>query len=215
MANSKLKCTHCKSRFRPEEVEGKRTPTGWFCSLDHAVSHAQALSKRNSERQKKKAIQSQAKKEKANRKAARDVKAKDRKHQFRLTKEVIQKWVNHVRDEGEPCISCGTTNPNILYSGGHYRTAGGNPEIALESRNIHKQCLFNCNKNKSGNINGDKHSIGFKQGLINKKGESFVEWLEGHHKPVRLDCDQLRELRAYYNRLIREKKKTDEDRPFF
>lgn len=211
MANSKLKCTFCKERFRPEKVEGKRTPTGWFCSIDHAIEHSRAVR----ERQNKKAMQSQAKKEKDNRKASRALKDNDRKHQFKLTKEVIQKWVNHVRDSEFGCISCGTTKPTILYSGGHYRTAGGNPEIALESKNIHKQCLFNCNKNKSGNISGDKHSIGFKKGLIERYGEEYVDWLENHHESNRLDCDQLRELRAYYNRLIREKKKTDEDRPFF
>lgn len=211
MANSKLKCTFCKERFRPEEVEGKRTPAGWFCSINHAIEHSRAVR----ERQNKKAIQSQAKKEKDNRKASRSLKDNDRKHQFKLTKEVIQKWVNHVRDSEFGCISCGTKKPNILYSGGHYRTAGGNPEIALESKNIHKQCLFNCNKNKSGNINGDKHSIGFKKGLIDRCGQKYVDWLESHHESNRLDCDQLRELRAYYNRLIREKKKTDEDRPFF
>lgn len=206
MARTKTCKCGCKQKAAPED--GVIIKMAWFVSIDHAVKHSMKLGEASTKRQ-------LAKKEKEHRKSVRTVKDNDRKHQFKLTKEVIQKWVNHVRDSEFGCISCGTTKPTILYSGGHYRTAGGNPEIALESKNIHKQCLFNCNKNKSGNINGDKHSIGFKNGLIERYGEEYVDWLESHHESNRLDCDQLRELRAYYNRLIREKKKTDEDRPFF
>ncbi|WVH05525.1 hypothetical protein KKJFFJLC_00052 [Vibrio phage vB_VpaS_PGB] len=206
MAVSKRKCPFCKTYNKPEEgllIKGRL-----YCDMNCAVSYG-----------KKNAPKAKAKQEKSDRveltRKKRTLKDNDRKRQFKLTKEVIQKWVHRVRDAGKPCISCETTNPNIIYSGGHYRTAGGNPEIALETRNIHRQCLFNCNKNKSGNISGDKHSIGFKQGLINRYGQDYVDWLDGYHESNRLDCEQLKQLRAYYNKLIRENKKTDEDRPFF
>ena len=191
-----------------------KLPVGSFCSMDHVIAFTKKKQNEQIQKKIKKDKLSQDKKRKANKKAVRDVRNNDKRHQFKLTKQAIQKWVNHVRDSELGCISCGTTNANIVFSGGHYKTAGGNPEIALESRNIHRQCLFHCNKNKSGNINGDKHSIGFKQGLINRYGDEYVEWLESYHKPISLDCDQLRTLRAYYNRLIRENKKTDDDRPF-
>jgi len=192
--NSKKRCKHCKEYFPAEGM--KKTPVGWFCCIEHAVEHAFEARKNT--------------KHKAHTEKKKAFRLSDRAHQFKLTKAVIQKWVTHTRDAGLPCISCGTTK-DVIYSGGHYRTAGGHPEIALNSMNIHRQCLNYCNKNKSGNIGGDKHSIGFRVGLIERYGLEYVEWLEGHHESKKLASDELVEIRKLYNKLIRDDSKDDSE----
>jgi hypothetical protein len=56
-----------------------------------------------------------------------------------------------LRDEGKPCISCGTTKP-VQYAAGHYFTIGSCPALRFDEDNVHLQCNKNCNLEKSGNI---------------------------------------------------------------
>ena len=204
MAN-KRKCPFCGKYNHIED--GKMIKNSLFCNMDHALSYAKKMIP-------KAKVKLNAYRKKEMHKAKKKNKDNDHKHQFKLTKEVIQRWCCKVRDADLPCVSCGNTNPSIVYAGGHYKTAGGHPELALNTLNIHRQCNVTCNKFKSGNIAGDKHSIGYRKGLIERYDQAFVDNLESYHAPVKLTCDQLRELRAYYAKLTREGKKTDEDRPF-
>ena len=143
-------------------------------------------------------------------KTRREYRNNDYRHQFKLTKSVIQRWVNNVRDKGKPCISCGTIK-DVQYCGGHYKTAGGNPEIALDTRNIHKQCNFYCNMNLSGNISGNKTSHGYTQGLIERYGKKYVDFLDSYHEPKNYTCEDLREIRKFYSKLIRENYNDDSE----
>jgi len=144
----------------------------------------------------------------------RELKKNDRKHQFQLTKSVIQKWVNHVRDAGRPCISCGTEKPTIQYCGSHYKSAGGHSEIALDTRNIHRGCNRYCNKALSGNIHGNKTTKGYIVGLIERYDQAYVDWLDSYHESPNYSCEQLIEIRAFYSKLIRDNNPDDSDRPF-
>jgi len=200
MSNRKKKCKQCKEYSNVKD--GVQVPAGFFCCFDHAVEFANSKQARARKRQ-------QAKVKKEINKAFKQAKGNDHRHQFNLTKNKIQHWVNHIRDHGKPCISCGNENPNILYSGGHYKTAGGHLEIALDSRNIHRQCLMNCNKSLSGNISGNKHSEGFVKGLIKRYGQDYVHWLDSYHEPVKYTVDELRAIRAYYSKLIRDNNSVD------
>ena len=196
MANSKLRCTFCKNRFRPEEVEGKRTPAGWFCSIDHAIEHSRAAR----ERQNKKAIQSQAKKEKDNRRLLRERKQELRSRSWYLKE--CQKWFNkfiRLRDAHEPCISCGRHHQG-QYHAGHYRTVASSPELRFEELNCHKQCAP-CNNHLSGNI------VNYRPSLIKKIGLDKVEWLEGPHKPIKITIDELKDLIAGYKSKCKELEK--------
>ncbi|MGB5990661.1 MAG: recombination protein NinG [Marinifilaceae bacterium] len=204
MAN-KRKCPNCGEYNHV--CDGVMIKNRLYCNMGCAIKYARD----SAPKAKAKLITQRAKE---TRKAKKKNKDNDHKHQFKLTKEVIQRWCCKVRDADLPCISCGNTNPSIVYAGGHYKTAGGHPELALNTLNIHRQCNVTCNKFKSGNIAGDKHSVGYREGLIERYDQAFVDNLESYHVPVKLTCDQLRELRAYYAKLTREGKKTDEDRPF-
>lgn len=212
MTNKNRRCTQCKEY--KERINGVLCPTGWFCSIKHARDYARATQDRQRQRQINKAKQSQAKQDKAAKKADRELKKNDRIYQFQLTKSVIQKWVNHVRDAGLACISCGNTKTTIQFCGGHYKTSGGFPELALNTLNINRQCNFHCNRSLSGNISGDKHSEGYTAGLIKRFGQERVDLLNSYHESPRYDCEQLIKIRAFYSKLIRDNNPNDSERTF-
>jgi hypothetical protein len=115
--------------------------------------------------------------------------------------------------QGKPpeCISCGTTNPDIQYAAGHYKTAGGNPELALDPKNIHLQCNHRCNKMMSGNISGDKTTRGYTAGIIEwygeEEGRALIDYLTGHHEVRKYSHDELDTIRIEHNRLALELEK--------
>ena len=180
---------HCEELFKPIRT-GQKTCYNFKCAIDYA-DHVEAK---------------KAKKQNAAEKKAFNL--GDRPKQFKLTKAAIQKWVNHVRDNDMPCISCGTTN-DVVYCGGHYKTAGGNPERALWTPNIHRQCNFHCNSSLSGNIEGTKHSKGYKKGLVERYGADYLESLEVYREFKSLTGEDLMEIRKSYFELIRENNKDD------
>jgi len=124
---AKKKCLQCDHYgYEHITIHGRS-----FCNASHAVEWSQAKVAKDRAKAYKRAISDD---NKAHAKRKRDNKKNDFRHQFNLTKAVLQKWVNHIRDYGKPCISCGTEKPTIIYSGGHMKTAGGHSEIALDTR---------------------------------------------------------------------------------
>ena len=110
----------------------------------------------------------------------------------------LQVLVNrHVRqrDAGKPCISCGTTKP-VQYCAGHYKTRGAHPELRFELRNIFLQCNKNCNLSKSGNIPG------YRLGIIERKGQAELDWLDGKHDPLNYTIPDLKDMIDYYKEKI-------------
>ena len=106
------------------------------------------------------------------------------------------------RDEHQPCISCGKTNPPYTGVGGvwdcgHYRSVGSCPELRFEELNAHKQCKH-CNSFLSGNV------VEYRINLINRIGIEKLEWLEGNHEPKRYRVPELKEIEKLY-----KKKKKD------
>jgi len=81
----------------------------------------------------------------------------------------FQKYIR-LRDEKQPCISCGVTNTE-LFDGGHYFKAELFSGLIFDERNCHKQCR-KCNRFLSGN------ELQYRVGLINRYGTEFVEQLE-------------------------------------
>jgi len=85
-------------------------------------------------------------------------------------KKSFQKWIR-MRDDKQPCISCGNINPTD-WAGGHYFSAGKYSGFIFDERNCHKQCNSHCNKYLSGNL------IEYRKGLIKRYGEDFIFQLE-------------------------------------
>ncbi len=131
-------------------------------------------------------------------KAAKE-KIKTRAEHMKDAQTAFNAWVR-ARDAGLPCISCGTT-ADIQYAAGHFRSAGGHPELRFEPLNVHLQCNRNCNMAKSGNLGP------YRMELIKRIGQEKVDWLEGPHEPKRYTIEDLKAIKAHYRALARELKR--------
>lgn len=189
MATATRKCRHCKERNRTEDMIV--TPNNAaFCDDKCASEYGK---KRIPQVRKKQQLDER----RENKKAIRELDAQDRKKQWALTKKEAQTLAN-LLDSGLPCICCDEPRGNVQFCGGHMKTAGGHPELALDLRNIHGQRNRYCNQEKSGNIEGDKHSKGYRQGIVDRYGQAHLDWLESHHELQHFTCDELIALRKVY-----------------
>ncbi len=110
----------------------------------------------------------------------------------------INRWIVHVRDKDLPCISCGRHHQG-MYHAGHYRSRGSAPHLALDPRNLHKQCAP-CNLHLHGNL------IEYRRGLIERYGMAHVEALEADQEPRHLSPGDLDDIRDYYRKALKESK---------
>lgn len=167
------KCSYCRNEFVPERM-GQRV-----CCISCAVSIAK--SKRE-------------KVEKANDRQKRDS-LKSRAQWARETQSAANAYVR-LRDDKDPCISCGRHHQGQWHAG-HYLSRGAHPELALDERNIHKQCQP-CNVHLSGN------QIEYRKGLIARYGVDYVEWLEGPHEPKKYTIEEYKAIKADYMKKTKE-----------
>lgn len=133
------------------------------------------------------------------------VKDRDLGHQHDLTKVQFNRmrvmeeklWF---RERGiEPyCISC--QHERMDWSCGHYKTVGHQGNLRYDRMNTFLQCSYACNKNLSGNINGNKKSIGYKAGLLlrfgNDEGQIIIDYCDTHTEIKKWTWQELKELRA-------------------
>lgn len=194
MAVSKRKCKHC-GEYHETEL-GIKTPAGWFCCHEHAVSFAIIMAEKKRERGIAK-----------NRIAAMKMEKEDRKEHRRRLLEVkpISYWSKRAasachafiraRDADVPCISCGATS-SPQWDAGHFRPSGVNSALRFDEKNINKQCV-RCNQYLSGNLTH------YRTGLIKKIGEESVNYLEQNHETKRWTREELQDIEKYYKeRLI-------------
>jgi hypothetical protein len=142
----------------------------WFCSIEHAVEFSLVKAANDADK---------AKKDKNN---AFDKKVKDddAKYQLKLTQPVFNKLrklqeFKWFADRGlEPtCISC--DKPNMDWCNGHFKTRGSQKALALDPMNSYLQCNRYCNMGLSANINGNKTTRGYLQGLRDRFGEAKAQ----------------------------------------
>lgn len=108
---------------------------------------------------------------------------------------IFNKFIR-IRDEQEPCISCGRHHTG-QYHAGHYRSVGSSPELRFNELNCHKQCSV-CNNHLSGNL------INYRINLIKKIGLASVEYLEGKHEPLKIDGEGCKRFIEYYKLKIKQ-----------
>ncbi len=101
------------------------------------------------------------------------------------------------RDKNLPCVSCGTTKPDIQYCASHFKSRGSHPELRFNPLNIHKACNQYCNLQLSGNISG------YRPRLIEKIGIGKVRWLEGSHATQKLTVEDLIEIKLYFREQLK------------
>jgi len=179
------KCRQCKSLFTPRNSFHK------LCVTRCAIEYVKASSEENKRGDIQKALDSE------HRAAKAKLNDKDRSWWLKKTQIDFNRMIR-LRDKDLPCISCGTTNPNIQYAAGHFRTVGAAGELRFNYLNCHKQCNANCNQARSGNI-GE-----YRIGLVKKIGLEAVEALEGPHEPMKYTIDDLKQLRVEIKAKIKE-----------
>jgi hypothetical protein len=199
MPVAKLKCKCGCKKFQLREKVVK-TPFGNFYNKEHAIKFAQDKSKRDLERKKKKAEQSQVKKEKAVR-----TDLKERKEKLKSASDwnkeaqaAVNKYIKF-RDHGRPCISCGC-ELSVNYGGttdcGHYRSRGSASHLRFNLLNMASQCS-RCNRYLSGNV------VEYRKELINRIGAERVEQLESDNQPRKFNVEYLKRVKRIFNKRAR------------
>lgn len=164
-------CKECKSKFTPAR------PLQVCCSPKCAIERATKQRKT---------------KEKKEYSAAKE-RIKSRGDYARESQIAFNAYIR-VRDEGKPCISCGSHTGKK--NAGHYRSVGSCPELRFEPLNVHLQCE-RCNSYLSGNL------INYRINLIKRIGLEAVEYLEGPHEPQKYTIDQLKSIKETYKQKLK------------
>lgn len=184
----KKKCKVCRKWFRPWST------TQAACSLSCAIEYT---------------------KEQAEKRRRRELRAaKQRIKPRNKVQAEAQTAFNafiRLRDEGLPCISCDEKTPPQRFGGawdcGHYLTVGAHPELRFEELNAHRQCKA-CNAG-SGRFSRKGHTVrqDYRKRIILRITLAKVEWLEGPHDPKKYSVDDLRAIKAEYQKKSRELKR--------
>lgn len=184
----KRKCIICRDPFEPRNMQHKAC--GPSCAIEHAAIVA-AKQKAKAQRQER---------------AADKVKRDGMKTYPQLIRET-QKAFNaaiRLRDQlaGYPCISSGKP---LDWSGnatdaGHFRSIGSAPQLRFNEDNCHAQSKME-NRFLAGN------AIDYRINLITRIGLARVEVLESNNTPRKWTHDELRELKAHYQRKVRDMRK--------
>ena len=183
------RCQHCKERMTDDKarhVLHDECITPWLDALNA-----------------KRALKQKA----ALLKAKRVEKAIDRKQREKLKTHAqwqaeAQAAVNafvRQRDHLLPCISCGRMHEGQWHAG-HYRSRGAAPHLALNPKNIFKQCQP-CNVHLHGNL------IAYRLGFIARAGLAAVEAIEADNTPRHHSIDDLREIKTKYAALTKQLKR--------
>lgn len=192
-----MKTKVCKGCNRPYEKLPEHEPFRNWCSADCAIVIA-----RN-------------KKEKSFKKETRKRKkllaTKDIKKQHELTQKSFNKMrvlqeIAWFEDHGSQptCISC--NKPNMDWCCGHFKTRKSQGNLRYDEKNTFLQCNYYCNMNMSGNIEGNKTTRGYKQGLIDRfgdEGREVIEYCETNTQVKKWTCEELISMRSKFNSEIR------------
>lgn len=171
----------CGAKFKPMQLGQK--VCGWQCGLAIA-------------------------KEPANQNVARKAIAQRERREIKVRKEKLKSRADHLkeaqvvvnqyirlRDADLPCVSCGRFHDGQWHAG-HFKSAGGHPELRFEPLNIWRQCAP-CNTHKSGDL------VNYRAELVRRIGAEKVEWLEGPHEAKRYTIDDLKAIKAEYRAKIK------------
>ncbi len=177
MANSKIRCLHCREYHPADSV--LRLPAGSFCSLQHAVDYGRAKAQKAREK-------AQIKAEKAQK---AQVKAGDIRHQNKLTQSTVNRLCL-LLDSGKPCISCGRPDQGgRMRNAGHFKSRGANSGLRYDLLNIHGQCTH-CNLYNSGAVEG------YRQGLLERYGSAILEYLDTAPRVKAWTAQELIQMRS-------------------
>jgi hypothetical protein len=128
----------------------------------------------------------------------RKEKLKTRSDYLKEAQVAFNKYVR-IRDEGKPCISCGSVQVDSKVGGvrdcGHYLSRGAHPEARFRFGldNTASQCV-RCNRYLSGNV------ANFRHGLIDRWGIDRVEAMETCTASSRMTTEYLKRIKSIFTR---------------
>ena len=210
MPVAKLKCK-CHDEYQPREKLIK-TPKGNFCSYPDVIKWANEQTSKRIKRENNKAKQVRAKKIRVNKKAVKELNRKTLSWQHKQTQPVFNKlrrlqefeWFSD-RNLEPVCISCQKPLGNDQWCNGHFKTVGSNGRLRYDFKNSYLQHNHNCNKHKSGDVDG------LKKGLLARFGEveskEIIDYCESNNSPIKRTWQEIEELRIQFNKQIKELEK--------
>ena len=205
MTFRRTRCPHCKGKLE----QGQRIHKG---CIDAWAEAEEAKAKRKAEKQARMA----AKVERAETKRRKEA-IKPRSKVLAEAKVAIQAFRRHEElAKGRGCMSCGRSQqeveagewrPGGYWDGGHFKSKGAFPEVALEPLNIWLQCK-SCNAG-SGKYARKGYTVNaaFELRLAETEGDQLVDWLNGPHESKHYDIEQLTAIRNTYRAKLKELKK--------
>ena len=200
---AKSKCKFCHAR--KETSEGRKTPVGFFCDIDHAMQYG----KLNQDTGRKKLMSVRKKEsEEHEKKERKRIKSKlkelkPRKYWLDMLQKLVNQYITKVRDLNKPCCTCGTSSPDIKYDAGHFFTRAARRDLRFELTNIHIQCSVQCNQHGSGMR---KEYTDF---IISKYGQEHLDWLtdRSKHKDLKEQFPNWQDIEKEiirYRKLLRD-----------
>lgn len=187
------KCKHCK---KPASA---KFGLNYFCGIDCAYRHARAI-------QSKKASKESSERRKRDRE--RLVQLKRPSEHASEAQELFNKMrrlecLLWFKERGlEPvCISCQKPLGDDQWACGHYKTRGARKDLAFERLNTHLQHNFHCNKNKSGDVDGQK--IGYAMIYGAEEAERILADLEVRREIPKRTPDEWQAMKKEFSAEIR------------
>ena len=185
------KCKQCEKELVPPRS------TAIACSYPCAKAWVDA---RNAKLKAQKAKQ-EAKVERQLTKERKE-KLKTRNDYIKETQVAFNAYIRE-RDKDQLCICCGKplgeSQVGGSYDAGHYRSTGSAPHLRFHEDNCHAQ-RKHCNNWKAGN------AVDYRLGLIKRIGLERVEALEANNEPAKWSIDELKAIRDYYRKKLKELK---------
>lgn len=165
-----MRCKNCRQLFEPARFNQK------FCFDPECV---------------KVWVTSEKEKQWKKKKAKLKVELMTLQDYFKLAQMTFNKFIR-LRDKDKPCISCNAKAGSYTITAGHYFPST-NKNVTFNEDNLHGQCWYNCNSNKSGNL------IEYRIGLIDRIGTKRLNELELESRKTRkYTIEELKEIIKTY-----------------
>lgn len=114
---------------------------------------------------------------------------------LKIAQQVFNKWIRQ-RDEGKPCIACGSNNMKKV-NASHYFSAGGHYNVRFDENNVFSGCEH-CNTFLSGNL------IPFRENLIQRIGvDEFEKLTERSQITRKFTIEELKDVIQKYKELTK------------
>lgn len=115
-------------------------------------------------------------------------------------RRIVQE-IARIRDRNDGCISCHLPATwDGQWHGSHFRSHGAASAVQFHLWNIHKACS-SCNRDKGGNLHG------YLLRIIEKIGQSKVDWLYAQNQTFKPPIDYYIRFKAVMGKRLRRMKK--------